>query len=281
MNNENNKKVFRLQESPDMVNRTEEVDEKSDSMKQQQQQQQSKEIIIDGPDSEDNLRKAIENCLPVELFSKAFSKILSSKEHKLTQVDIYNIILPFLDTSISKKYLLSIVLELVYAIRSHGKETEDFIDEFLVILTMRSKTTLMLNILAIVKDSNRIAKLLITVSSSSSTPNTTKEFLFSFGLDMLNRLEKYDQVIELLLSRGRLLECISFVRGKGLLKFISPKQFFDRIERNEDGEIQDELMFYNIFRFMEQRNIFLHNSSKFNENEGVGEYVALFNLKFK
>lgn len=58
-----------------------------------------------------------------------------------------------------------------------------------------------------------------------------------------------DEIVEVLLSKHQVLAALRFIRGIGGHDSISARKFLDAAKQTED-----EMLFYTIFRFFEQRN---------------------------
>nr|XP_025742188.1 regulator of MON1-CCZ1 complex isoform X2 [Callorhinus ursinus] len=79
------------------------------------------------------------------------------------------------------------------------------------------------------------------------------------SLDMLKRLSTAnDEIVEVLLSKHQVLAALRFIRGIGGHDNISARKFLDAAKQTEDN-----MLFYTIFRFFEQRNQRLRGNPNF------------------
>ncbi|EHH29219.1 Colon cancer-associated protein Mic1 [Macaca mulatta] len=84
-----------------------------------------------------------------------------------------------------------------------------------------------------------------------------------------------DEIVEVLLSKHQVLAALRFIRGIGGHDNISARKFLDAAKQTEDN-----MLFYTIFRFFEQRNQRLRGSPNFTPGEHCEEHVAFFKQIF-
>uniref|UniRef100_A0A8C4JBI2 Regulator of MON1-CCZ1 n=1 Tax=Dromaius novaehollandiae TaxID=8790 RepID=A0A8C4JBI2_DRONO len=96
------------------------------------------------------------------------------------------------------------------------------------------------------------------------------------SLDMLKRLSTAnDEIVEVLLSKHQVLAALRFIRGIGGHDSISARKFLDAAKQAED-----DMLFYTIFRFFEQRNQRLRGNPSFTPGEHCEEHVTFFKQVF-
>ncbi|XP_024248377.1 regulator of MON1-CCZ1 complex isoform X1 [Oncorhynchus tshawytscha] len=96
------------------------------------------------------------------------------------------------------------------------------------------------------------------------------------SLDMLKRLSTAnDEIVEVLLSRQQVLGALRFIRSVGGHGNISARKFLDAARQTAD-----QMLFYTIFRFFEQRNLRLRGNPSFNPGEHCEEHVVYFKEVF-
>uniref|UniRef100_A0A8V0XNE9 Regulator of MON1-CCZ1 n=1 Tax=Gallus gallus TaxID=9031 RepID=A0A8V0XNE9_CHICK len=96
------------------------------------------------------------------------------------------------------------------------------------------------------------------------------------SLDMLKRLSTAnDEIVEVLLSKHQVLAALRFIRGIGGHDSISARKFLDAAKQADD-----EMLFYTIFRFFEQRNQRLRGNPSFTPGEHCEEHVTFFKQVF-
>ncbi|ELK05701.1 hypothetical protein PAL_GLEAN10023158 [Pteropus alecto] len=84
-----------------------------------------------------------------------------------------------------------------------------------------------------------------------------------------------DEIVEVLLSKHQVLAALRFIRGIGGHDNISARKFLDAAKQTEDN-----MLFYTIFRFFEQRNQRLRGNPNFTPGEHCEEHVAFFKQVF-
>nr|XP_042710777.1 regulator of MON1-CCZ1 complex isoform X4 [Chrysemys picta bellii] len=96
------------------------------------------------------------------------------------------------------------------------------------------------------------------------------------SLDMLKRLSTAnDEIVEVLLSKHQVLAALRFIRGVGGHDSISARKFLDAAKQADDN-----MLFYTIFRFFEQRNQRLRGNPNFTAGEHCEEHVTFFKQIF-
>ncbi|XP_031692107.1 regulator of MON1-CCZ1 complex-like isoform X3 [Oncorhynchus kisutch] len=84
-----------------------------------------------------------------------------------------------------------------------------------------------------------------------------------------------DEIVEVLLSRQQVLGALRFIRSVGGHGNISARKFLDAARQTAD-----QMLFYTIFRFFEQRNLRLRGNPSFNPGEHCEEHVVYFKQVF-
>ncbi|XP_057253597.1 regulator of MON1-CCZ1 complex isoform X3 [Pezoporus wallicus] len=84
-----------------------------------------------------------------------------------------------------------------------------------------------------------------------------------------------DEIVEVLLSKHQVLAALRFIRGIGGHDSISARKFLDAAKQAED-----DMLFYTIFRFFEQRNQRLRGNPSFTPGEHCEEHVTFFKQVF-
>ncbi|KAG2458286.1 RMC1 protein, partial [Polypterus senegalus] len=84
-----------------------------------------------------------------------------------------------------------------------------------------------------------------------------------------------DEIVEVLLSKHQVLGALRFIRSVGGHDNISARKFLDAAKQT-----QDEMLFYTIFRFFEQRNQRLRGNPAFTPGEHCEEHLAYFKQVF-
>uniref|UniRef100_A0A8C2TCD6 Regulator of MON1-CCZ1 n=1 Tax=Coturnix japonica TaxID=93934 RepID=A0A8C2TCD6_COTJA len=121
----------------------------------------------------------------------------------------------------------------------------------------------------VLSDSKPLACLLLSLESIYPPAH-------QLSLDMLKRLSTAnDEIVEVLLSKHQVLAALRFIRGIGGHDSISARKFLDAAKQADD-----EMLFYTIFRFFEQRNQRLRGNPSFTPGEHCEEHVTFFKQVF-
>ncbi|XP_030361636.1 regulator of MON1-CCZ1 complex isoform X2 [Strigops habroptila] len=121
----------------------------------------------------------------------------------------------------------------------------------------------------VLSDSKPLACLLLSLESIYPPAH-------QLSLDMLKRLSTAnDEIVEVLLSKHQVLAALRFIRGIGGHDSISARKFLDAAKQAED-----DMLFYTIFRFFEQRNQRLRGNPSFTPGEHCEEHVTFFKQVF-
>ncbi|CDQ65191.1 unnamed protein product [Oncorhynchus mykiss] len=84
-----------------------------------------------------------------------------------------------------------------------------------------------------------------------------------------------DEIVEVLLSRQQVLGALRFIRSVGGHGNISARKFLDAARQTAD-----QMLFYTIFRFFEQRNMRLRGNPSFIPGDHCEEHVVYFKQVF-
>ncbi|XP_025914396.1 regulator of MON1-CCZ1 complex isoform X2 [Apteryx rowi] len=121
----------------------------------------------------------------------------------------------------------------------------------------------------VLSDSKPLACLLLSLESIYPPAH-------QLSLDMLKRLSTAnDEIVEVLLSKHQVLAALRFIRGIGGHDSISARKFLDAAKQADD-----DMLFYTIFRFFEQRNQRLRGNPSFTPGEHCEEHVTFFKQVF-
>ncbi|XP_074843389.1 regulator of MON1-CCZ1 complex isoform X2 [Carettochelys insculpta] len=121
----------------------------------------------------------------------------------------------------------------------------------------------------VLSDSKPLACLLLSLESIYPPAH-------QLSLDMLKRLSTAnDEIVEVLLSKHQVLAALRFIRSIGGHDSVSARKFLDAAKQADD-----DMLFYTIFRFFEQRNQRLRGNPNFTPGEHCEEHVNFFKQTF-
>jgi hypothetical protein len=92
------------------------------------------------------------------------------------------------------------------------------------------------------------------------------------GLDMLKRLgSENKEIVEILLANEQVIPAIRYAQSVGLGDEISAKKFLETTVK-----LNDHLVFYNVFKYFEDRNVKLRGSPLFKPDEDCDSFTKHF-----
>lgn len=122
----------------------------------------------------------------------------------------------------------------------------------------------------VVSDSKPLACLLLSLENLYPAAH-------QLALDMLKRLgNAHEEIIEVLLSKGQILPVLRYVRSVGKADEVCARKFLEAAKANGDP-----ILFYSVYKFFEQRNLRLHNTTAFAKSERCQAYVQHFKTLFQ
>eukprot|EP01136_Pigoraptor_vietnamica_P006503 Opistho-1_new@39515 len=121
----------------------------------------------------------------------------------------------------------------------------------------------------VVSDSKQVAFTLLSLESVYPPA-------YQLALDILKRLNTATaEIVDVLLARKQILQALRYVRSQGGEASISARQFLEPAANSNDA-----ILFYNVFRFFEQRNVRLRKVPGFVEADKCDDIVEKFKAMF-
>ncbi|KAI4484158.1 hypothetical protein M0804_007614 [Polistes exclamans] len=193
---------------------------------------------------------------------------------KIEQSDMYSIILPkFPESIIEPKMIVWVLLEYIRSLTEHGIPVEHYLHELVITTLVQRKAYYQLHQLLqyhVVADSKPLACLLLSLENLYPAAH-------QLALDMLKRLgNAHEEIIEVLLSKGYILAALRYVRSVGMIDQVSARKFLEAAKASNDATL-----FHSVFKFFEQRNLRLRNTTAFTRGEHCQPYVQHFKYLFQ
>ncbi|XP_043678198.1 regulator of MON1-CCZ1 complex isoform X2 [Vespula pensylvanica] len=224
------------------------------------------------------LEKEIQNQIgtPLQNNTKNGSTTTENYKYKLKieQSDMYSIILPkFPENTIEPKMIVWVLLEYIRSLTEHGIPVEHYLHELVITTLVHRKAYYQLHQLLqyhVVADSKHLACLLLSLENLYPAAH-------QLALDMLKRLgNAHEEIIEVLLSKGHILAALRYVRSVGMIDQVSARKFLEAAKASNDATL-----FHSVFKFFEQRNLRLRNTTAFTRGEHCQPYVQHFKYLFQ
>uniref|UniRef100_A0A674AA17 Regulator of MON1-CCZ1 n=1 Tax=Salmo trutta TaxID=8032 RepID=A0A674AA17_SALTR len=172
----------------------------------------------------------------------------------------------------SHKFIIAVLMEYIRSLNQVQITVQHYLYELVIKMLVQHNLFYMLHQFLqyhVLSDSKPLACLLLSLESTYPPAH-------QLSLDMLKRLSTAnDEIVEVLLSRQQVLGALRFIRSVGGHDNISARKFLDVARQTAD-----QMLFYTIFRFFEQRNLRLRGSPSFNPGEHCEEHVVYFKQVF-
>ncbi|XP_004635833.1 uncharacterized protein C18orf8 homolog isoform X1 [Octodon degus] len=190
------------------------------------------------------------------------------------QSEVYTHVLsPFAENKETPhKFVIAVLMEYIRSLNQFQIVVQHYLHELVIKTLVHHNLFYMLHQFLqyhVLSDSKPLACLLLSLESFYPPAH-------QLSLDMLKRLSTAnDEIVEVLLSKHQVLAALRFIRGIGGHDNISARKFLDAAKQTEDN-----MLFYTIFRFFEQRNQRLRGNPNFTPGEHCEEHVAFFRQVF-
>uniref|UniRef100_A0ABI7WHN7 Regulator of MON1-CCZ1 n=1 Tax=Felis catus TaxID=9685 RepID=A0ABI7WHN7_FELCA len=153
------------------------------------------------------------------------------------------------------KFVIAVLMEYIRSLNQFQITVQHYLHELVIKTLVQHNLFYMLHQFLqyhVLSDSKPLACLLLSLESFYPPAH-------QLSLDMLKRLSTAnDEIVEVLLSKHQVLAALRFIRGIGGHDNISARKFLDAAKQTEDN-----MLFYTIFRFFEQRNQRLRGNPNF------------------
>ncbi|XP_072767101.1 regulator of MON1-CCZ1 complex [Anoplolepis gracilipes] len=213
---------------------------------------------------------------PLQNNAKNITAVAENFKYKLLldQSDMYSHILSkFPEDAIEPKMIIWVLLEYIRSLAEHGIPVQHYLHELIITTLVHRKAYYQLHQLLqyhVVADSKPLACLLLSLEKLYPAAH-------QLALDMLKRLgNAHEEIIEVLLSKGHILAALRYVRSVGMVDQVSARKFLEAAKATDDATL-----FHSVFKFFEQRNLRLHNTTAFTKGEHCQPYVQYFKYLFQ
>lgn len=170
------------------------------------------------------------------------------------------------------KFLVAVLVEYIRSLNQYQISVQHFLYELVINTLVHHNCFYQLHQFLqyhVLSDSKPIACLLLSLESCYPPA-------YQLALDMLKRLTTAnEEIIEVLLSKNQILAALRFLRSVGGADNASSRKFLEAAVG-----ASDDMLFYTVFKFFEQRNLRLRANPMFVPGEHCEKYVQLFEQKF-
>ncbi|KAG5851249.1 hypothetical protein ANANG_G00091060 [Anguilla anguilla] len=192
----------------------------------------------------------------------------------IDQSDMYTHVLSVFTErkDVSHRFVIAVLMEYIRSLNQFQITVQHYLYELVIKTLVHHNLFYMLHQFLqyhVLSDSKPLACLLLSLESTYPPAH-------QLSLDMLKRLSTAnDEIVEVLLSKQQVLGALRFIRSVGGHDNISARKFLDAARQTKD-----QLLFYTIFRFFEQRNQRLRGSPNFTPGEHCEEHTTYFKQVF-
>ncbi|XP_033196240.1 regulator of MON1-CCZ1 complex protein bulli isoform X2 [Bombus vancouverensis nearcticus] len=213
---------------------------------------------------------------PLQNNAKCLSTTTENYKYKLLldQSDVYSYILSkFPENTIEPKMIVWVLLEYIRSLAEHSIPVQHYLHELVITTLVQRKAYYQLHQLLqyhVVADSKPLACLLLSLENLYPAAH-------QLALDMLKRLgNAHEEIIEVLLSKGYILPALRYIRSVGMVDQVSDRKFLEAAKATEDATL-----FYSVFKFFKQRNLYLYNTTGFTKGERYQPYIQHYKYLFE
>nr|XP_054772150.1 regulator of MON1-CCZ1 complex-like [Lytechinus pictus] len=206
--------------------------------------------------------------------SQSAARVSSGTRVVIEQSDMYtHVLTPVAERKDSNhKFLVAVLVEYIRSLNQYQIPVQHFLYELVINTLVHHNCFYQLHQFLqyhVLSDSKPIACLLLSLESCYPPA-------YQLALDMLKRLTTAnEEIIEVLLSKNQILAALRFLRSVGGAENASSRKFLEAA-LNAD----DDMLFYTVFKFFEQRNLRMRGNPMFAPGEHCEKFVHVFEQKF-
>jgi len=122
----------------------------------------------------------------------------------------------------------------------------------------------------VLSDSKPLACLLLSLES-------VYPCAYDLALDMMKRLGNYafETIVDTLLQKNEIIAALKFMQSIDTIDSAAPRKFLSAALKTGD-----DMVFYTVFTFFQQRNLKLKRNSRFVVGDQCEQYERMFERKF-
>lgn len=196
------------------------------------------------------------------------------KQSVLDQHDMYAAVFAsFVDQEkVSHKFVVAVLIEYLRSLSHHKIPVEYYLNEFIINLLVKKNLFYQLHQFIqyhVLSDSKSLACLLLSLEQVYPPA-------YDLALDMMKRLgTAQEEIIETLLLKGVIVSALKQLQNFDMIDSAAPRRFLAAAMKTGD-----DMLFYTVFTFFQQRNIKLRKSPKFVRGEQCEIYQKHFENVF-
>ncbi|XP_046571702.1 LOW QUALITY PROTEIN: regulator of MON1-CCZ1 complex-like [Haliotis rubra] len=173
---------------------------------------------------------------------------------------------------IKYKFMVAVLIEYIRSLNQFNIPVQHYLYELIINILVHNNCFYQLHQFLqyhVLSDSKPLACLMLSLESVYQPAH-------QLALDMLKRLQTAnEEIIEVLLSKQQLLPALRFIRSVGIQDTVSARKFLETAMHTEDN-----MLFFTVFKFFEQRNLKLKQNPRFQPGDYCEQYVRQFESLF-
>lgn len=188
----------------------------------------------------------------------------------IDQSDMYTHVFSVFEDNkdIKYKFMVAVLIEYIRSLSHFTIPVQHYLYELIINILVHNNCFYQLHQFLqyhVLSDSKPLACLMLSLESVYPPAH-------QLALDMLKRLSTAnEEIIEVLLSKQQLLPAIRFIRSVGIVDNVSARKFLEAAMNTEDN-----MLYYTVYKFFEQRNQKLRGNPKFQPGEHCSHYTKHF-----
>eukprot|EP00088_Acartia_fossae_P064036 TRINITY_DN7861_c0_g1_i12.p1 TRINITY_DN7861_c0_g1~~TRINITY_DN7861_c0_g1_i12.p1 ORF type:complete len:650 (-),score=126.11 TRINITY_DN7861_c0_g1_i12:492-2441(-) len=186
----------------------------------------------------------------------------------IDQSELYTAVLvPAEQNGVQLKRIQAVVVELLLALAIYKLKPRQFILEMFINLAVKTEQYYQMHQYiqyGVVTDSKHLACIILSLENVYPPAR-------QIALDMMSRLgDAAEELIEVCLAQGKVVEALNLARETGLADTISARKYLEASRNLEP------LVYFNVFSFFEERNVRLRGTPNFAQEDNCHEFVNIF-----
>jgi len=186
----------------------------------------------------------------------------------IDQSELYTTVLvPAQQDGVDLCRIQSVIVELLLSLALYKLKPRQFILEMFINLAVKTQQFYQMHQYiqyGVITDSKHLACIILSLENVYPPAR-------QIALDMMSRLgDAAEELIEICLAEGKVVQAINLARETGLADTISARKYL------EASKNLDPLTYFNVFSFFEERNMRLRGSVTFAQEENCQDFVHLY-----
>jgi hypothetical protein len=189
----------------------------------------------------------------------------------LDQAELYTaVFVPAEQNGVNLCRIQAVIVELLLSLAVYKLKPRQFVLEMFINLAVKTQQFYQMHQYiqyGVITDSKHLACIILSLENVYPPAR-------QIALDMMSRLGAAEELIEICLAEGKVVEALNLARETGLSDTISASKY---LEASKD---LDPLTYFNVFSFFEERNMRLRGNASFPQEDNCQDFVHLFKTMF-